>query len=156
MFRKSPMPTRIITICRYFSSQLALIPTIYKPEQRSQLQPLHRHISCHRSEPSSLQHLLCCWQLQSSNFSSCSDTISISSEIHSLSEGHETWCLYSTAQRLLAKPYRVSSARLSLQKQPRLRLSPVLHLKSSVSPGFLSAWKTKRMGYSCTCLFHSW
>lgn len=82
---------------------------VYKPEQRSQLQPLHDYISCHRSEPLSLQHLLCCWQLQSSNFSSCPDTISISSEVHSLPEGHETWCLCSTAWRLLAKPYWVSS-----------------------------------------------
>lgn len=73
---------------------------VYKSEQKSQLQPLHHYISCHRSKPLSLQHLLCCWQLQSSNISSCSDTISISSEVHSLSEGHETWCLCFTTQRL--------------------------------------------------------
>lgn len=73
---------------------------VYKPEQKSQLQPLHHYISCHRSKPLSLQHLLCCWQLQPSNISSCSDTISISSEVHSLSKGHETWCLCFTAQKL--------------------------------------------------------
>lgn len=60
------------------------------------------------------------------------------------------------ACRLPAKPYRVSSTCLSLQNQPWLCLSPVLHLSFNVSPVILSARKIKQMGYSYTCLFHSY
>lgn len=119
---------------------------ICKPEEQSLLQPLHHYISCHRSEPLSLKHLLFCWQLQSSNFSSCSDTISISSVVHGLSERHETRCLCSTAQRLPLKPYRESSTCLSQQNHPWLSItnsSPQLQL----SLAFLPAWSMRCTDY---------
>lgn len=128
---------------------------IYKPEEQSLLQPLHHYMSCHRSEPLSLQHLLFCWQLQSSNFSSCSDTTSISSALHGLSERHETWCLCSTAQRLPLKPCRESST-WPATAEPSIVMpvtnSPLNHLSSNLSLTFLLVWTMRWMDYFHTLL----